>query len=212
MGFLSKILSASTLGLVKPKAFDNIGQDLFGGSTTTTDIQKRTDPGIFGASPESTRLAGRAENILGTEPDLLSMLRNELMNPSFAPQTSSEQSILSSIMDLAGGRSASRGLGAPTMGGLAQSIAPTLADMRNQRVNNLSQALGLEQGFRGQTLGGLMELGGMAMPQNMYIPTQNTQQTAGILPALTGLAGGIGGLSSGLGALGKAGGLSSLFK
>src|SRR3990167_314420 len=106
-------------------------QSLFGGSKTTSGMQRMSEPGIFGASPESTRLAQRTETMLGGEPDLLSLLRNELMNPSFAPQTSSEQSLLSSILDLAGGRSASRGLGVPTMSGLGQAIAPTLVDLRN---------------------------------------------------------------------------------
>jgi len=192
MGLLSSLLSASTLGLVKPKAFDSLGQDLFGGSTTT--IQKDTLPGIFQAGPDSARLAGQTETMLGQEPDLLGMLRNELMNPNFAPQTSSEQSILSSIMDLAGGRSASRGLGAPTMGGLAQAIAPTLANQRNQRVSNMAQALGLERDFRGQSLGGMLDLGTLAMPQNVFMPTTN--QNMGILPGLTGLMGGISGLGS----------------
>ena len=161
---------------------------LFGGGSSKTTINKMSDPGIFGASPESTRLAGQAEGMLGSTPDLLTMLRNELINPSFAPTTSSETSLLSSIIDLAGGRSAARGLGAPTMGGLSQAIAPELVNMRNSRISNLSQALGLERDFRGQTLGGLMELGTLAMPQTTYAPTTKSTQSTGIIPGLTGLA------------------------
>lgn len=185
---------------------------LFGGTKSSTTINKMTDPGIFGASPESTRLASGAESILGSTPDLLSSLRNELLNPSFAPTTSSEQDFLSTIMDLAGGRSAARGLGAPTMGGLAQTLAPALMDIRNNRVSNLSQALGIEQGFRGQTLGGMMDLGTLAMPQNIYIPTTETKQTTGLLPGIAGVLGSFAGAATGLGALKGAGGLTSALK
>ena len=175
-----------------------LASSLFGGSTTKT--KQFQLPGIFGAGADSGRLARGAESLLGEEPDLLGLLRSELTSPNFAPQTSSEQSILSSIMDLTGGRSAARGLGAPTQGALAQSIAPTLVNQRNARVSNLAQALGLEQGFRGQTLGGLLELGTLAMPQNVFQP--QIEQSGGILPGIAGIAG----MASGLG------GLGSLFK
>lgn len=163
---------------------DDLMQNLFGGSKTKTN--QFTLPGIFQSGEDPQRLAGQAEGILGQESDLFNMLSNELMNPSFAPQTSSEMSLINSLMDLTSGRGAVRGLGAPTQQALATSIAPTLTNQRNQRVSNLAQALGIEQGFRGQNLGGLLELGTLAMPQHVFQP--ETKSSAGLVPALGGLA------------------------
>jgi hypothetical protein len=109
-----------------------------GGGKQVSDPVFRQFPGAFGASPESGRLAGSLEDILsgGTR---------------FEPRSMSETNLINSLADLAGGRSAVRGLGAPTAGSVAGAIAPTL--------------VGLRQGERGQNIQGLLELIGLAMPQ-----------------------------------------------
>ena len=162
-------------------------QEVFGGSTTKT--KQFQLPGAFQSGKDPRRIATNLEDLLSRDinlsgqTQLFPTLMEELQNPTFAPQTSSELSILESIMDLTGGRSANRGLGMPTQGALAQSIAPTLANQRNQRVSNLAQALGLGRDFRGQTLGGLSGLLESSLPQHVFQP--QTKQSVGIIPALT---------------------------
>lgn len=111
---------------------------------------------------KSADLAGQLEGMLsgaGNNP-FSQELSQALLNPSFGPTSSSEEALLSSIMDQTAGRGAVRGLGAPTQTALAQSIAPELIGMRQQNIQNL-------MGTREQNLRGLLDLVGLAMPQTV---------------------------------------------
>jgi hypothetical protein len=88
----------------------------------------------------------------GKSSELANMLQSLLTSGGdYGAESGSEQNLLNSIMDQTAGRGAVRGLGAPTQGSLATSIAPTLVDMSQKR--------------RQQDIGGLLELIGLAMPQ-----------------------------------------------
>lgn len=140
-------------------------------STQTTDFLVKQFPGLFG-TPEGARIGGQLESTLGG-PGFTSAfsqpLEQALLSPTFGPETASEQALLGSIMDVTAGRGAVRGLGAPTQASLAQSIAPELIGMRQGRIENLlgaqSQDITAGLGGRGQNIGGLIELAGLAMPQ-----------------------------------------------
>ena len=105
--------------------------------------------GVAGSREKSGELAGSLESLLADQ---------SFLQPDFAPQTTNEQNLLNSLMDVTAGRGAVRGLGAPTQAGLAESIAPTLLGLRQQDIQN-------RLGARGQDIGGLLELIGLAMPQ-----------------------------------------------
>ncbi len=144
-----------------------------GGSSSkqTTDFIVKEFPGLFG-TPEGARVGGKLENILGRpafDSPFSQPLEQALLQPTFGPETASEQALLGSIMDVTAGRGAVRGLGAPTQASLAQSVAPQLIGMRQQGIENLLGAQGQDitagLGERGQTIGGLTELAGLVMPQ-----------------------------------------------
>lgn len=158
-----------------------------GKSKSTSTFQVKEFPGVFG-TPESARIAGQAEQLLGATPyqtpeapSLAGLLERELTQPSFAPTTESEQALLSQISEMTQGASALRGLGPATQASLAQTLAPALVQQRQQRVSNLQQALGgqlqqraqdIQSGLgigsqQAQTIALLMELAGMAMPQRI---------------------------------------------
>ena len=166
---------------------------LFGSGGTTTSTSVRELPGIFGGGREKAgQLGSQIEQLLGSQPGFLEQLRGELTQPSFGPQSASQQAILDSIIDLTQGQTATRGLGPATQGALGQAIAPTIAGFQQQRVGNLAQALGLEQAGRGQQLGGLLELAGLAAPQPLVTQRQTTKQPGLGTSILGGLAGGVG--------------------
>ena len=151
-------------------------------------------PGIFGASPESSRLAGKAESLLGTAPTSVfkSPLEQAILRPQFGPSTASDSALLDSLASLTQGTSALRGLGPATPSGLAQSLAPALIGMRQQNIENLMGAgqtdIGQQLQQRGIDLSGLLELGGLAMPQTLAQP----KQPSFLQQMLLGLAGGAG--------------------
>lgn len=161
-------------------------KQLFGGAEARPEFQQFAGAFGTGALREpGRRFGGQLEGILGQGPsDIFGTLQQELLQPSFAPSTASEESLISSIMDLAGGRSAGRGLGPASAGGIGQAIAPTLTSLRNQRVSNLMQGLQAEQGFRGQDIGALLNLIQLAAPQIMG--GQVSEQFTGIVPAISG--------------------------
>jgi len=90
-------------------------------------------------------------------------LQETLLNPSFSPSGTGEQSIVNSIRDQILGSTALKGL-RPTTGGITQGLAPILQQLRQSRIQNLSGAFQTELGGalagrgqditqRGQTLG-----------------------------------------------------------
>lgn len=90
----------------------------------------------------------------GKSSELANMLQSIISGPGdYAAQTGSEQALINSLMDQTAGRGSVRGLGAPTQSGLATAIAPTLVDLSQKR--------------RGQDIGALAELIGLAMPQTV---------------------------------------------
>lgn len=98
--------------------------------------------GAFGEEGygKSGELAGMLESILSGGGD-------------YGAESGAEQNLINSLMDQTAGRGSVRGLGAPTQSGLAQAIAPTLVDLSQKK--------------RGQDIGGLLELIGLAMPQTV---------------------------------------------
>lgn len=165
----------------------NIFRKIFGGSTSGTRAIEGS--GAFGA-PDSGRLARFAESRLtGGPSDIFQTLQSELLAPQFGPRSDVEESFISSIADIAGGRSAGRGLGIPSFGGVAQTIAPALQGLRQQRVSNLSQALGQETTGRGQTLQGLMQLIQLAQPKLGQFKEED-KGIGGVLSGLGSAAGG----------------------
>lgn len=162
---------------------------------TTSDLQTKQFPGIFGAGADPRRLATAAERLLQQPGGFLGQLQQELGQPTFGAQTAAEEGLLSAIQSATQGATAARGLGPATQGALAQALAPTLVGLRQQRVSNLAQALGLEQAGVGQRVGGLLQLGGLAMPQIIAGQQQQTTQPgigAQVLPGvLQGAAAGL---------------------
>jgi len=109
-------------------------------------------PGITGSKDPKAGLdyANKAESALNFTPfDMFSSvyanpLKTSLLNPSFAPSSAAEQSLLDTIMSQTHGASAFRGLGPSSQEALASSIAPTLIQFNQQKIANLMSALGLD--------------------------------------------------------------------
>ncbi len=160
----------------------------FGTGGTKSELQVKELPGIFGAGEDPSRLATAAETLLGPQAGFLSQLQQELAQPTFGAQTAGEEALLSSIQAATQGATAARGLGPATQGALSQALAPTLVGLRQQRVGNLAQALGLEQAGRGQQIGGLLELAGLAAPQVIAGQKQVTRGPGLGASLLTGAA------------------------
>jgi hypothetical protein len=74
-----------------------------------------------------------------------------------AQRTPAEEQVLQNIISATQGASALRGI-QPTQGQIARAVAPMIMDQRQQDIQNLQQALGMETG-------GLMDLIELAMPQ-----------------------------------------------
>lgn len=142
---------------------------LFGGGKSSSKLQTKETPGIFGAGIEreaSRRLGTTLEQLLTAQPEQL----------PFEPQTASELSILESLIDLTQGQTAVRGLGPATQGSLVQAIAPTLVGFREAEATR-----GLQR--RQQDIAGLLELAGLSAPQ--VIGGQVTQSKgAGLLSGI----------------------------
>ncbi len=143
-----------------------------GGNQMTYFLTNKT-PGSYGTTGygPSSRLSKSAESLIsgGLTSPFSQSLEDSLLRPSYGPDTASETALLNSIMDLTSGRGAVRGLGAPTQTALAQSIAPTLVDLRQKDIQNLlsaeQQNLGATNTHTAMQLQALMELIGLSMPQ-----------------------------------------------
>ena len=175
----------------------------FGGSDSGSTFSTQQFPGAFGAGTDSARLATTLEQLLGNQgfsSPYAAPLQSALLNPQFGATTSAESALLQSVADQAQGTSAVRGLGAATPGGLAQAIAPTLVNLRQNEIGNLESALGQSMqgqlGMRGQTLQGLESLIGLSMPQVVGGQTGSgsakdmTLMNQGVGTALGGILGG----------------------
>ncbi len=92
-------------------------------------------------------------------------LQNAILNPSYAPTSAADQSILNSLMDVTAGRGAVRGLGTPTQTSLAQAVAPQLVQNRQMQIQDLLGGQGLALQGKTIDMGALSELIGYAMPQ-----------------------------------------------
>ncbi len=141
-------------------------------STREPDVLQLV-PGVFGdQSPEVQALARRTQQFAGEsggrqlapfnlpgrtgEFDFSqlqgasptgSALLSELTSPQFGARNITEERILEGINKRFLGSTALQNL-RPTGGGFAQSIAPTLAALRQQRIGNLSDAFKTEIGAR----------------------------------------------------------------
>lgn len=147
-------------------------------STGTSAPVYQTFGGSYGANDynASKRLSQQAESMIGQQNPFATPLEQALLNPSFTPNTGAEQALISGLMDQTAGRTATRGLGAPTESAYAAAIAPTLVDLRNTQIANL---LGAQQGAQSgnaSDLQALMELIGYSMPQIMG-GNQSTETT-----------------------------------
>lgn len=120
-------------------------------------------------------------------------LRNELNNPTFGPQNANEQSLINELISQTQGNSAVRGLD-PTFGAIAQTIAPELINLRQNRIGNLQGSFGKELdallGAREQDMG---ERGGdisaalLGRDQDIGFGSDKTAQAANIFTSLLGL-------------------------
>lgn len=149
---------------------------LLGGGKSSSELQVKEAAGIFGEGEKrkaSKRLGTTLEQLLTASPE----------QQSFAPQSASEQAIISSLIDLTQGQTAVRGLGPATQGSLTQAIAPTLVGFRESEAQR-----GLQK--RQQDIAGLLELAGLASPQ-ILAGQQSTQKGPGLLSGV------LGGLASG---------------
>lgn len=120
-----------------------------------------------GPSPytRSGAFADQLSGMVGAGTAYDTALQSAILNPSYAPTSAADQSILNSLMDVTAGRGAVRGLGAPTSTSLAQAVAPQLVQNRQSQIQNLLSGQG--QAFQGKALdmNALSELIGYAMPQ-----------------------------------------------
>lgn len=144
-----------------------------GTSTTskeTTRLGTQEFAGIFGQEAGAP-LAKQLEGILTTplESQFGRQLQQELTTPTFAPQTESEQTLLQQALSGTQGATAARGLGQATGGALAQTAAPVLQQLREQRVSSLQQAFGQDIASqlaeRGIDIESLSKLSELALPQ-----------------------------------------------
>lgn len=182
MGWLSRVgMGLATGGFSEiPGLMKDLTKPSGGGIDTTSF------PGSFGAGPDSARLSKLMESLItGTQPYATS-LNNELMNPTYGATNPNESALLDSLTSLTQGTSALRGLGPSTPGGLAQVLAPELVNLRQQRVNNLMQAMGSQA----TNLSGLNELIGLSMPQNVAMQRPQGPSTLQQISQLMGIAGG----------------------
>ena len=151
-------------------------------------------------------------------------LQNELSNPTFGPSNANEQNLINELISQTQGNSAVRGLD-PTFGSIAQTIAPELINLRQNRINNLQGSFGGELnallGTRGQNIGErgsdiAAALSGRG--QDIDFQSDKTAQAANIFTSLLGLdkkdtvVGGGGGSSSSSSSKGIIPGLGSVLK
>jgi hypothetical protein len=110
-------------------------------------LETRIFPGAFG-QPEAQRLARSLEDLLGAPTP----------TAGFRPQSAAQQQLIRDLTEQVSGQAAVRGLGRPTGASVAQAIAPTLVGFQQaQQQADLAR--------RAQTIQGLLELTGLALPQ-----------------------------------------------
>jgi len=134
-------------------------------STAPPDLKTTRIPGLFsekkgrkfGLESLDFSRAGtfpgfeEGQNVIGEE------LSNKFFNPSFGPDTASEQALLKSIMDLVKGDQATRGLGG-SIESVAQAVAPNLIQLRQDDIQNLQQQDFLNQGSNSNAINNLLAL------------------------------------------------------
>ncbi len=128
----------------------------------------QTFPSAWGETDNygrSSQFGNQAAGMIGTGTAYDAALESAILNPSYAPTSAADQSILNSLMDITAGRGAVRGLGAPTQTSLAQAVAPQLVQNRQMQIQNLMGGQGQALQSKGIDLQALMELIGYAMPQ-----------------------------------------------
>ena len=156
-----------------------------GGSKSTTNFEVKEFPGLFD-DPSNPTGQQIGQNLLNIGNDIVDLspidipgeipgfavedspffdpFQQELLNPTFGT-SQAEERLLQELISRTGGQAALRGLGSPTPGAIAQTIAPQLANFRQQRLTNLGGALGgdinarlgirgLDINQRGQTIAG----------------------------------------------------------
>lgn len=119
-----------------------------------TGIATKEVPGVFG-TPDAARIAGQIQGRIGRrgESPLSALLSQALTGGPTAAEGGLQQAVSQAI----GG------------GDITQALAPSLLSARGSGIAGLLQALGTQQQAgteqRGQSLQGLLELAGLAMPQ-----------------------------------------------
>lgn len=136
--------------------------------------EKQSSSPVFQAFPsawgdmgyeKSSQFGNQLSGMVGTGTTYDKALQEAILNPSYAPTSAADTSILNSLMDVTAGRGSVRGLGAPTQASLAQAVAPQLVQNRQNQIQNLLGGQG--QAIQGKAIdmGALSELIGFAMPQ-----------------------------------------------
>lgn len=115
-----------------------------GGGQSSSHLQSDVFPGMFNNVFEGGSAQGKA---YAPGKEIGEELKKMLMGGYKAEYSPAEQQFLTDIKAQTQGESAVKGLGESSEAGLAQKLAPAM--------------LGLQQ----QKMGGLLELGGLAMPQ-----------------------------------------------
>mgnify|MGYP001578079278 CR=1 FL=1 len=120
----------------------------FGTSKQKSRLQTQTLPGLFGGTSyePGARIGSRVESILNQE------------QPSWSTYNADEERLLGDIASRTHGASALRGLDSATPGSLAQMLAPQMINLQSRKFDE-----GMAK--REQTIKGLLELAGYAMPQ-----------------------------------------------
>lgn len=151
----------------------------FSGSKSSSKFVTKQLPGLFGGEGGDVfgagrRIGGRAEEVLtgpAEQGAFQKPLEQAVLRPEFGPTSLAETNLLQSLSGLTQGTAALRGLGPATPAALAQTLAPALIGLQQQRVGQLQAGAGLEQQRlgqrRGQTISGLLELAGLAAPQTV---------------------------------------------
>jgi hypothetical protein len=147
------------------------------GSKQRSGLEVRQLPGLFQTNEPAQQVArrlglegrgdvGNIQEIFGlAAADVIGAGLTPREQAPFGPQTQAQQDLLNSLMDVTGGRTAARGLGAPTQTALAQTVAPTLLELREKEQGRLVQEQQLQQQQQALQLQSLLELAGISMPQ-----------------------------------------------
>lgn len=133
-------------------------------SKEKTELETKQLPGIFGTA-EGRRVGGKLEATALGESIFGQKLLQELQSPTFTPQTEAEKNVLQSALSATQGATAARGLGPATGGALAQTAAPVLQGLRQQRVSGLQEAFAQDLTRQGIDIQALQQLAELVLPQ-----------------------------------------------